>query len=72
MQALNLQAHHNAAAHSDEFVKEALVLHDKMSMLVVELLAYEVQRTENTTVLKLFLLRNVCMESIWAHHFPPT
>lgn len=39
---LNLQAHLNAQAHADEFVKEALVLHDKLGLLVRELLAAEV------------------------------
>ncbi len=40
--ALNLQAHANAAGHSDEFVKEALVLNDKLRVLVFDLLAFEV------------------------------
>jgi hypothetical protein len=42
LQQLNLQAHLNAQTHSDEFVKEALVSHDKLSLLVRELLAAEV------------------------------
>lgn len=42
VEQLNLQAHLNAQAHADEFVKEALVLHDKLGLLVRELLAAEV------------------------------
>lgn len=41
LQQLNLQAHLNAQAHSDEFVKEALVSHDRVTLLVRELLAAE-------------------------------
>ena len=37
-----MQAHHNAQSHSDEFVMEALVSFDKLSMVVHDLLAYEV------------------------------
>lgn len=40
--ALNLQAHHNVSTHSDEFVKEALVLHDRLRVLVFNLLTHEV------------------------------
>ncbi len=43
--ALNAQAHQNVAAHSDEFVKEALVQHDRINMLVFDLLLIEVART---------------------------
>ena len=39
---LNLQAHHNAAAQSDEFVMEALVSRDKVDTLIHGLLAAEV------------------------------
>ncbi|KAK9825800.1 hypothetical protein WJX74_008414 [Apatococcus lobatus] len=42
IERLNLQAHHNAQSHSDEFVMEALVSHDKLGVLVQDLLAYEV------------------------------
>ncbi len=41
--ALNLQAHHCASSNADEFVKEALVLHDKLRVLVFDLLAFEVR-----------------------------
>lgn len=37
-----LQAHHNAQTHSDEFVKSALVSLDKFSVLVGELIIFEV------------------------------
>ena len=37
-----LQAHHNAQTHSDEFVKSALVSLDKFSVLVRELVTFEV------------------------------
>lgn len=39
---LNLQAHHNAVAHADEFVMEALVSHGKVDALVHGLLVSEV------------------------------
>lgn len=38
---LNLQAHHNAQTHSDEFVKSALVSLDKFSTLVTDLVTFE-------------------------------
>ena len=41
--SLSTQAQHNVATRSDEFVKEALVLHDKLRVLVFDLLAHEVQ-----------------------------
>ena len=42
LERLNVQAHHNAVTHSDEFVKELLVSHDKVKTLVRELLVAEV------------------------------
>ncbi|KAK9815647.1 hypothetical protein WJX72_007380 [[Myrmecia] bisecta] len=42
VEKLNLQAHHNAQTHSDEFVMEGLVSHDKLTVLVQELLVFEV------------------------------
>lgn len=42
LEQLNLQAHLNAQAHADEFVKEALVSHDRLTPLVQELLVAEV------------------------------
>eukprot|EP00899_Mesostigma_viride_P004491 jgi/Mesvir1/14042/Mv03116-RA.1 len=46
IEKLNLQAHHNAMAHSDEFVMEALILHDKLAVLVHELLAIELWKEQ--------------------------
>lgn len=56
MEQLNLQAHLNAQAHADEFVKEALVLHDRLGLLVRELLAAEVG-AEPSLVLQLVARR---------------
>ena len=42
LERLNLQAHQNAVTHSDEFVKEFLISHDKVSVVVHELLLIEV------------------------------
>jgi hypothetical protein len=44
LERLNVQAHHNAVTHSDEFVKEFLVSHDKLGVLVHELLVVEAWR----------------------------
>ncbi|KAF8056136.1 Zmynd10 [Scenedesmus sp. PABB004] len=41
IQKLNLQAHHNAQTHSDEFVMELLISLDKLPVLVQELLVIE-------------------------------
>lgn len=43
VEKLNLQAHLNAQSHSDEFVKEALVCLDKVTVLVQDLLLAEVR-----------------------------
>ena len=43
---LNLQAHHNAMAHADEFVMEALVSHGKIDVLVHSLLVAEVRASK--------------------------
>ena len=44
LERLNVQAHHNAVTHSDEFVKEFLVSHDKLGVLVHEPLVVEAWR----------------------------
>lgn len=44
IERLNIQAHQNVASHSDEFVKEALISHDKIAVLCHELLVVEVWR----------------------------
>lgn len=41
LEKLNLQAHQNAQQNSDEFVMEAILTFDKMSVLIHELLAIE-------------------------------
>mmetsp|Transcript_25646 Transcript_25646/g.59365 ORF Transcript_25646/g.59365 Transcript_25646/m.59365 type:complete len:125 (-) Transcript_25646:36-410(-) len=45
IERLNMQAHVNASQMCDEFVMEALVLHEKMPTLVHSLLASELWRT---------------------------
>lgn len=45
IERLNMQAHVNASQMRDEFVMEALVLHEKMGVLVHSLLASELWRT---------------------------
>ncbi|KAJ7522424.1 hypothetical protein O6H91_18G009900 [Diphasiastrum complanatum] len=42
IEKLNLQAHYNAIAHCDEYVMAALVSHDKMGVLMHELLVIEI------------------------------
>lgn len=42
IEKLNVQSHHNARAHADEFVKDLLVSYDKVTTLVHELLLMEV------------------------------
>lgn len=44
LEKLNLQAHFNAQSHADEFVKEALVSLDRVTVLVQDLLVTEVRR----------------------------
>lgn len=42
IEKLNVQSHHNARSHADEFVKDFLVSYDKVTLLVHELLLMEV------------------------------
>ncbi len=42
IERLNMQAHQSAQHHSDEFVLEALLSHDRIVVLVHELLTAEV------------------------------
>ncbi|KAK9802993.1 hypothetical protein WJX73_006147 [Symbiochloris irregularis] len=42
VERLNAQAHRNAQQHSDEFVVEALVSMDRLSLLITDLLTFEV------------------------------
>jgi hypothetical protein len=48
---VTLQAHHNAQTHSDEFVMSALVSFDKVSVLIHELLVFEVSPHAHVCVL---------------------
>lgn len=41
LDSLNMQAHYDAQIHSEEYVKEGLVLRDKISLLVVDLIITE-------------------------------
>eukprot|EP00873_Tetraselmis_striata_P028698 jgi/Tetstr1/448962/TSEL_036187.t1 len=59
IEKLNLQAHHNAQTHSDEFVMESLVSFDKISTLVHELLAIEVWKGKVMPYLKKHLANKV-------------
>jgi hypothetical protein len=41
LQKLNLQAHVNASQQRDEFVLEAMILHEKLPLIIRELIASE-------------------------------
>jgi hypothetical protein len=74
LERLNVQAHHNAVTHSDEFVKEFLVSHDKVKTLVRELLVAEVWKEK---VYPLFddeaLSKGVVATEVYlAHHHEAT
>ena len=55
---LNLQAHVNAASARDEFVLEAVVLHEKMPLLIRELIASELWKQNAYPLLKNWLEKN--------------
>ena len=55
---LNLQAHVNAATARDEFVLEAVVLHEKMPLLIRELIASELWKQNAYPLLKTWLEKN--------------
>mmetsp|Transcript_11111 Transcript_11111/g.31439 ORF Transcript_11111/g.31439 Transcript_11111/m.31439 type:complete len:658 (-) Transcript_11111:1406-3379(-) len=59
IEKLNVQAHHNAQTHSDEFVMEALVSFDKISTLVHELLVIEAWKAKVLPHLKKHLAKKV-------------
>lgn len=42
LEKLNLQAHYNTMVHNDEFVMVALTSHDKLGLLIHELLVIEI------------------------------
>ena len=52
LQQLNIQAHVNAGQQRDEFVVEALLLHEKMPLLVRELIACELWKLNAFPLLK--------------------
>ena len=65
IEQLNLQAHHNAHSHADEYVKELLISYDKVSTLVHELLLMEVWTEKLLPYLKKHLAKKV--DSITAY-----
>lgn len=65
LQALNMQAHANAQARSEEYVKEALVSHGAVPTLVAELLAAEAWREQLLPRLRIHLA--TCIDSVAAY-----
>jgi hypothetical protein len=59
VQKLNVQSHHNATSHADEFVKNFLVSYDKLNVLIHELLLMEVWRDKLLPHLKKHLAKKV-------------
>ena len=55
---LNMQAHVNASQQRDEFVLEAVVLHEKMPLLIRELIATELWKANAYPLLKDWLAEN--------------
>lgn len=62
--ALNIQAHQNVASHADEFVKELLVLHDGMRLLVMDLLGFEVSNLKPPSLYEEGSLRSVVLQQL--------
>jgi hypothetical protein len=60
---LNLQAHHNVAAMTDEFVKEAFISFDRLDCLVHELLVVEAWKDHVFPTLGASLLITLCEPS---------
>eukprot|EP01116_Phalansterium_solitarium_P024707 TRINITY_DN9127_c0_g1_i1.p1 TRINITY_DN9127_c0_g1~~TRINITY_DN9127_c0_g1_i1.p1 ORF type:complete len:277 (-),score=9.13 TRINITY_DN9127_c0_g1_i1:14-844(-) len=46
LEQLNMQAYHSVISKTEEFIKESLVAHDKLPVLIEELLAVELWRAE--------------------------
>lgn len=65
VEKLNVQAHHNAQVHADEFVKDFLVSYDKVTVLVHELLLMEVWAEKLLPRLKKHLAEK--MNSVTVH-----
>jgi zinc finger MYND domain-containing protein 10 len=59
VQRLNVQSHHNAMEHADEFVKDLLVSYDKVTTLVHELLLMEIWNEKLLPLLKKHLAKRV-------------
>lgn len=59
IEKLNVQSHHNARCHADEFVKDFLVSYDKVTLLVHELLLMEVWKERLLPHLKSHLAAHV-------------
>jgi hypothetical protein len=59
VQKLNVQSHHNATSHADEFVKDFLVSYDKVNVLIHELLVMEIWREKLLPHLKKHLATKV-------------
>ena len=55
---LNMQAHVNASQQRDEFVLEAVVLHEKMPLLIRELIATELWKSNAYPLIKDWLEKN--------------
>lgn len=69
-----MQAHFNAQQQADEFVVESLLSHDKLNVLIRELLTTEVISHDRTGALErsitwlhatLFVLKDVSLSSLW-------
>lgn len=58
LQQLNVQAHVNASQQRDEFVVEGLLLHEKLPVLVRELIASELWKLNVFPLLKDWLAKN--------------
>ncbi|EOD24555.1 hypothetical protein EMIHUDRAFT_64844, partial [Emiliania huxleyi CCMP1516] len=62
LQQLNMQAHINASQSRDEFVVDALVLHEKLPLLVRELLACELWKQNAYPLLRDFIAREASVK----------
>ena len=56
---LNMQAHHDAQSCSDEFIKEELVVQDRLSFLVVELVVTEAWQDRALPLLRSHLAEHI-------------
>ena len=58
LQKLNLQAHVNASQQRDEFVLEAMILHEKLPLIIRELIASELWKQNAYPLIKDWLAKN--------------